>query len=327
MRAFLIDASGRAEVTDTAGPLTVGPDEFAAAVLYCGICSTDAKILREGHRDLTLPRILGHEAVVSDPADGKIYALWPGKSCGVCGFCLRGAENLCDSVRIIGFDRDGAFAEKVAVPRSSLFPLPDGLDPKLAALSEPAACVINALGQIPPEARASGGKMLIWGGGVTGLIAALSAAKMGFEPFVVERNPVKLEKCERAGHTGGFCVSSDPPSGMRFAAALNACSDADAFASSLSLMEKGGTVVFFSALRSSVDFPRKALNEAHYRQLKIHGAYGCVRSGIAGALELIQKNTEFFSALVEKVVPLNDIQACANEITGGSPLKIIVKVS
>ena len=49
-------------------------------VLFCAICRTDAKMWHEGHRDLVLPRVPGHEFVVEAP-DRQRYAVWPGKSC------------------------------------------------------------------------------------------------------------------------------------------------------------------------------------------------------------------------------------------------------
>ncbi|HKI48849.1 MAG TPA: alcohol dehydrogenase catalytic domain-containing protein, partial [Desulfobacteria bacterium] len=50
-------------------------------VQYCAICRTDAKMWNEGHRDLVLPRVLGHELIASE-ADGKCFAIWPGRTCG-----------------------------------------------------------------------------------------------------------------------------------------------------------------------------------------------------------------------------------------------------
>ena len=59
--------------------------------------------------------------------------------------CAAGEDNLCDSWRLLGMHRAGVFAERVVVPRASLVPLPDDLDPRRAVLAEPLACCVGAL--------------------------------------------------------------------------------------------------------------------------------------------------------------------------------------
>src|SRR5210317_1602656 len=75
-------------------------------VIYCAVCRTDAKMWNEGHRDLVLPRVPGHEVVAIDTA-GKRFAVWPGINCGVSGYCFNGRENWCEHMKIIGFHNDG----------------------------------------------------------------------------------------------------------------------------------------------------------------------------------------------------------------------------
>ncbi|WP_430981841.1 hypothetical protein [Halorhodospira halophila] len=64
---------------------------------------------QSGHRDLVLPRVLGHELCVRGE-DGRRYAVWPGASCGRCQACRSGAENLCRAVAVLGFHRDGGIS-------------------------------------------------------------------------------------------------------------------------------------------------------------------------------------------------------------------------
>src|SRR6056297_2322888 len=81
-------------------------------VLCCAVCRTDAKMWSEGHRDLVLPRVPGHEIVAVDQS-GARYVVWPGISCGVCPSCLAGQENRCRYLKILGFHKDGGFADQV----------------------------------------------------------------------------------------------------------------------------------------------------------------------------------------------------------------------
>jgi len=159
------------------------PDEGEAQVrvAYCSVCRTDAKMWRSGHRDLVMPRILGHE--ISGYRGSERVALWPGRACGNCSFCIEGRENLCSSMRILGFHHDGGFAEYLAVPVSSLLPVPATLSMELAALAEPLGCALHALDRAGVRA---GERVVIYGGGTLGLFLALGAGDRGALAVLVE---------------------------------------------------------------------------------------------------------------------------------------------
>jgi L-iditol 2-dehydrogenase len=148
-------------------------DEVTIKVTVTGLCRTDLKLIRQGHRDLTLPRIPGEEVVgtvfergagVDGVNVGDLVYVYPGIWCGHCRFCEDGAENLCPEMQIMGFHRDGGFAEYVTVPARSVIPVPEGLSPDAAVFAEPLSCCLNALelgrvgrgqsvagGPVPPE--------------------------------------------------------------------------------------------------------------------------------------------------------------------------------
>ena len=99
--------------------------EVRVRVEVCGVCRTDLHVV-EGdlapHREFLVP---GHQVVgrvVEVRGDGplatgdRVGVAWLNRACGVCRFCVRGAENLCTSPRFTGWDCDGGYAEEVAVP-------------------------------------------------------------------------------------------------------------------------------------------------------------------------------------------------------------------
>jgi L-iditol 2-dehydrogenase len=131
-----------------------GEDEVLIKVEVTGLCRTDLKLIKVGHRDLVLPRIPGEEVVgrvqekgakVAAFHEGDLVYVYPGLWCGKCPTCLRGAENLCRGMRIMGFHRDGGFAEFVNAPARSVIPVPNGLEPERAVFAEPLSCCLNAL--------------------------------------------------------------------------------------------------------------------------------------------------------------------------------------
>jgi L-iditol 2-dehydrogenase len=162
-----------------------GPGEVLLRVTVTGLCRTDLKIIQVGHRDLVLPCVPGEEVVGEVMALGpgcddttllhkRVY-VYPGEWCGICPACRSGAENLCRSMRIMGFHRDGGFADYVIAPLKSLIPLPEGLSDEQAVFAEPLSCCLNALelARLAPFET-----IAIWGGGPAGQLLARAANRL-----------------------------------------------------------------------------------------------------------------------------------------------------
>ena len=106
-----------------------------------GICGSDLTLLR-----WNLPTTLGHE--IAGTLDGRAYCVEPTVRCGDCDQCRIGQTQRCrGSARhgIIGAAFNGGLADRVAVPRDCLVPLPDGLGVTDASLVEPLAVSWHAL--------------------------------------------------------------------------------------------------------------------------------------------------------------------------------------
>ncbi|MGW5922264.1 zinc-binding alcohol dehydrogenase family protein [Nocardia fluminea] len=122
-----------------------GRDELLVRVLSCGVCRTDLHVVEADlpvHRESVTP---GHEIVaevISVPEGCRTVGVgdrvgipWLRETCGVCRYCLRGAENLCPRSRYTGWDADGGYAEFATVPVDFALALPSGYsDQELAPL-------------------------------------------------------------------------------------------------------------------------------------------------------------------------------------------------
>ena len=111
-----------------------GPGELLIEVAACGVCRTDLHIrdgeLEPGH----LPLTLGHQIVgtvaaggsgTATEADRRVGVPWLGWTCGRCGFCRAGRENLCEEARFTGLDVDGGYAEHAVADERFCFDLPE----------------------------------------------------------------------------------------------------------------------------------------------------------------------------------------------------------
>jgi alcohol dehydrogenase, propanol-preferring len=112
-----------------------GPGQLLVKVLACGVCRTDLHVLDGDLINPKLPLILGHEIVgrVVGMGEGvtgfqmgeRIGVPWLGYTCGVCKFCLRGQENLCENPGFTGYTIDGGYAEFTVANQHYCFHLPE----------------------------------------------------------------------------------------------------------------------------------------------------------------------------------------------------------
>ncbi len=323
MKSLQLKSFGRLEVTNgnSLHP-PANTDEVVLNVTHCALCHTDAKMWDKGHRDLRLPRVLGHEFCGTLADDPGYYIAWPGVSCGTCNHCTRGDENLCPSMRIIGFHRDGGLAQQVLVPQTCLLRVPDGLRPDLAVMAEPLGCTLNALHQAGVQ---KGERVLIAGAGPVGLMMSLAARALGAMPTVVEKSSTRTHKIKPFCQKTVLEIETTAPHDT-FHVAVNAASTLDAFVDGIAKVATGGRLCFFSGLRGNDMLPTSILNEVHYRQLTMVGAYGCTRKNMKEALELLALHSDVLELLVEGFVGMEGVEEMLPAILRGELLKIVVHI-
>jgi len=294
--------------------------EVLLRVSNCALCRTDAKMFDRGHRDLTLPRVLGHEICGFEVAAGKRYVVWPGVSCGSCIQCLNGTENLCRQMQILGFHRDGGLADFVTVPEHSLIPIPDNLPDRVACLAEPLACTVNAIQQANLD---TGNKLLIYGAGPVGLLMALAAAAAGVETWIAEQNLSKFQRSEPLRRSLNIHTDRNRAA-PKFDAVINAAPTSETFTVGVKRLRAGGCFCVFSGLTDAAAIPAKIINEIHYRQLRVVGAYGCTSAQMKDAVELLSNFHKDVSIMIEQQIGLDQVRDALRQILTGDKLKFVV---
>ncbi len=129
------------ELTELPGP-EPGADEVLVRVRACGVCHTDLHTV-EGEIAGNLPIVPGHQivgVVEKVGADVKTFRVgervgvpWLHHTCGTCGFCGSGRENLCERALFTGFHVNGGYAEFTVAPAAFAVKIPDGFDDAHAA--------------------------------------------------------------------------------------------------------------------------------------------------------------------------------------------------
>jgi propanol-preferring alcohol dehydrogenase len=215
-------------------------DQVRVRVSACGVCRTDLHILdgevSAGH----LPLVLGHQIVgVREDTGERVGIPWLGWTCGECGFCLRGQENLCDRARFTGCDIDGGFAElTVADPRFCL-PIPDGFDDLSAA---PLLCG-GLIGYRALRFAGDAARLGIYGFGSAAHMICQVAVHEGREVFAFTRPGDDAAQALARGVGAVWAGGSDAAPPEILDGALVFAPDGALVRTALRAVRKGGTVV------------------------------------------------------------------------------------
>lgn len=208
MRAAVFYGAHDVRVEDVAPPREMGDLDVLLRPFWCGICGTDlheyamGPIVIPSHphplTGSTAPQILGHEfsaevvevgRSVTTVQAGQRVSVMPLLYCGVCYYCRRALNHLCQRMACVGLSFGwGGIAELAVVPSSHVSVLPDGVSSLQGALIEPGA--VAAYGVDMAGVR-PGDTVLITGAGPIGALAALYSASLGATVFVSEINPVR----------------------------------------------------------------------------------------------------------------------------------------
>jgi L-iditol 2-dehydrogenase len=314
-------------------------------VRCCSLCATDAKMWQRGHRDLTLPRILGHEVAgeiaevdsgVAGLQVGDRVQVAPGLPCGRCRWCLGGAPNMCQNMQIIGFHHDGGLAHYLAVPaagvqQGAVTLLPPSLPYTAAALAEPLACCLNA----QELARVgSGDRVAIFGAGPQGLFHVQLARLRGAARIIlVENNPFRLATAARAGADLVIDAGLQDPvsviaagtNGQGVDVVIPACGSLEALEWGLAVLAKRGRLCLYAGLPKEGETHPVNLNRLHYLEASLVGAYGCTSRQNALAVELMAQGRIGVDHLISHRLPLNRVVEGLDLVLNRGGLKIVIE--
>jgi alcohol dehydrogenase, propanol-preferring len=224
------------------------PGEVRCRVRACGICRTDLHVAEGDLPPSKSPVVPGHEIVGVVDALGKgaqrfrlgerIGIPWLRHTCGRCGYCLRGNENLCLEPRFTGYDEDGGYATHATVPEPYAYPLPEALDDERAA---PLLCAgiigYRALRRANPP---PGGSLGVYGFGASAHLAAQVAMAEGVRVHVLTRSSRARELALGLGAASAAEPAAGPPE--RLDAAVLFAPAGDLVPVALRALDRGGTL-------------------------------------------------------------------------------------
>ncbi len=312
MQTVTYAAPHELELVDRPKPAP-GPGEVLVEVAALGICGSDLLLWEGGFARVAPPVVVGHEfsGTIADAngadalAVGDRVVVEPLLNCGECAPCLRGDYNVCQRLRLIGIDVDGAVARYVVVPARRVHPIPDSLDLNDAALAEPSAVALHMAGRSGVTVDDT---VLVIGGGPIGALVACVVRAKG-----VRRVVVSEPNASRRGLLAGLGFETFDPTADDLDALLGTL-PADGFDVSFELTgvpvalgtavratRIQGTILLGGIPHADPPFPGAT---AVLKELTLRGARTYRSENVDEAIRLLADGSIPARSLVTRVVPL-----------------------
>jgi len=304
--------------------------EVEVTIELAGVCGSDISGFLGHSARRKPPLVLGHE-LIGRLSDGRRVVANPLLSCGRCTSCLAGAQNLCESWRLLGMDQTpGAFAEYVSVPAGQIYEIPDELPSARAVLSEPLANIVHFFRTSAPTPFF---RLAIVGAGTMGALTLAASQRIGArDVLVVDVSDQRLETAMKLG--AAAAVNTGSPEGLAEARrvagrgydlVVDASGIGPARQSAFDLCRPGGTVVLLGmgAQRSELDFVT-SIRKEH----RVVMSFAYTPADFRRALDLLISGEVDLTRWTEHM-PLERGQEALDRITHkpGATLKMLLEVA
>ena len=162
-----------------------GPGQVLVRIKRIGVCGSDIHVYYGEHKGTGYPVTQGHEVSgqvaglgegVTQFKVGQKVTIEPQVVCGKCYPCRHGKYNLCEHLRVMGFQTTGTASEYFAVDAERVTALPDAMTYDEGAMIEPLAVTVHAAKRF---AELDGAKVAILGCGPIGILLAQTVKALG----------------------------------------------------------------------------------------------------------------------------------------------------
>ncbi len=310
----------------------IGPSDILVRVRAALTCGTDLKVYRRGHhaKMITLPATLGHEFAGEIVAVGEAVNRFElgervvaanSAPCHKCFFCRRDEKNHCENLLFV----NGAYAEFIRVPgrvvACNTYRVPDHVDYREAALSEPLACVLNGIDDTRVR---RGDTVTVIGLGPIGLMFVRVAKIAGARVIAIGRRQEQLDRAEhlgaavmiesRRGHDPSDEVRRHTEGGRGSDIVIEAVGSPHAWRQAVAMCRTGGTVNFFGGCPKDTVVCLDT-GRLHYSSLTLRGTFHHTPNHIREALEMVSRGDLTPSDFIAAEATLRDITAVFRTMT------------
>ncbi|NLE52273.1 MAG: galactitol-1-phosphate 5-dehydrogenase [Chloroflexi bacterium] len=292
MQALMFTDFNRLELQTVPAPRPERPDDVLVRVHAASVCGSDLHGYTGKTGRRKPPLIMGHEVAGEVVAVGEaVTHVQPGDRVALHPLIYRPDPATGRVVRqMIGMNLPGAYAEYTVVPESNVYPIPDALPYTVAALTEPTAVAVHAVGLAPIRPY---DRVLVIGAGTIGLLAMQVLRMAGAREVIVsDVSEARLAVARQMG-----ALHTVNPSAQDFAGAVRDLTDAQGFdltfeavgisatvAQSVAAVRDGGAVVWIGNSQKIVEVDMQAIVT---RELQVIGSYGMNERDFSRALAML----------------------------------------
>lgn len=208
----VMTAPGKIEFREIETPVPKA-GEVLIRIMKIGVCGSDIHVWHGKHPFTSYPVTQGHEvsgeiaalgAGVENLEVGQKVTIQPQVVCGKCYPCRHGKYNLCETLKVMGFQTTGVASEYFAVDAAKVTPLPQKMSFDEGAMIEPLAVAVHAVRKFGDM---QGMRVAVLGAGPIGILVAQAAKGMGAESVLItDISDLRLEKARQCGVD--FCVNT-----------------------------------------------------------------------------------------------------------------------
>ncbi len=340
MKAMVLNAYDQPLRAEERPIPTPGPQEVLLEVRFCGICGTDLKIVGGKLPGIiTLPHVPGHEIAGEVAAIGEgVRGIRVGDrgiaylyvTCRDCELCRTGHENICFSVRRLGFELPGGFSQYVKLPAYNFCPVSTAMPlHEMAVLTDAVATPYHALKSI--AAVRQGSTVLVVGAGGLGLHAVQLARLAGARVAAVDVRDEALEQARSFGaHVLIHSARTDPrkavlewTGGAGADIVLEGVGQDATFSWSLYCLKRGGILVIMGY--DPLHPLTVSSKEMHYNEWRIAGTRAATKQDLLELIALTESGQ--LKPVVAKMLPLDEVNEGLAAVRSGAQVgRVVIRV-
>lgn len=318
----------------------VKPGQVLVKIQKIGICGSDIHVYHGKHPFTKYPVTQGHEVSgeiaqigqgVEGFSVGQKVTIQPQVVCGKCYPCRHGKYNLCEELKVMGFQTTGVASHYFAVDAQKVTPLPEDMSFDEGAMIEPLAVAVHAIRQ---AGDVTGLKIAVLGAGPIGILVAQAAKGMGAQSVIVtDISDVRLAKAKECG--ADYCVNTKNTDfgdamleyfGPDKADVIYDCAGSDiTMGQAIKYARKGSTIILVAVFASMAKVDLAVLND---HELDLNTTMMYRNEDYLDAIRLVNEGKVTLAPLVSKHFAFRDYLKAYQYIDDNreTTMKVIINV-
>ena len=304
------------------------------------VCCSEIHVYHGKHPFTSYPVTQGHEVSgeivklgenVKNFTVGQKITIQPQVVCGKCYPCRHGKYNLCEELKVMGFQTTGTASEFFAVDAAKVTALPEEMSYDEGAMIEPLAVAVHA---VKRAGDVKGMKIAVLGAGPIGILVAQTAKGLGAESVMItDVSDIRLEKAKECGVD--FCINTKDKDfgeamlenfGPDKADVIYDCAGNNiTMGQAIKYARKGSTIILVAVFAGMAEIDLAVLND---HELDLNTSMMYRNEDYVDAIRLVNEGKVALKPLISKHFAFKDYKAAYEYIDANreTTMKVIINV-